>query len=416
MLGLYTLLILAAAALLVTTPKGFVPAQDRGYVIVALELPGASSLSRTRAVTEKVEKIALGVPGVSHVPAFAGFSGATRTLSANSAALFPVFSPWAERLPKGQTTDKIVATLRQRLAAQVPEANVLVIPPPPVPGIGTGGGFAMRLEDRDGRGPELLASAASDLAAAANKAPGLTAVYTPYAIQTPQIFVDVDRTRAEMLQVPVDRITDTIQTYFGSAYVNDFNTLGRTYQVTAQADLPFRETAQALAQLRTRNDQGEMVPLGSVLRLRDTAGPHRVPRYNLYPAAEVNGDTLPGVSSGAAMRTMSDLAARILPRGVSYEWTDLSYQEASAGNAGLLRLQTMADSSPRMAKKACTSASGMNVSWAMIFMTPALQFEPSPAPPSARRRAREASLCPQSWQTPLSPDRASLLSRRLGRR
>jgi hydrophobe/amphiphile efflux-1 (HAE1) family protein len=336
MLLVYGALMAGAAFLLISTPKGFIPAQDRGYVIVSANLPGAASLNRTTEVTHKIQKIALDVPGVSHVATFSGYSGATRTMAANTAAFFPVFKPWSERLPKGETAGQIIATLRQRLAAEVPEASVLVIPPPPVPGIGTGGGFSMRLQDRDGRGSMVLAAAAADLAAQANRTKGLAAVYTPFSADTPQVFIDIDHARAEMLHVPIERITEAIQTYFGSTYVNDFNTLGRTYQVTAQSDLRFRERAEQLAQMRTRNDQGDMVPLGNVIRIRDASGPDRVARYNLYPAAEVDGSSLPGVSSGTAMKTMAELASKTLPTGIGFEWTDLSYQEQTGGGAGLL--------------------------------------------------------------------------------
>jgi len=330
----YIVLIAAAGWLLYTTPQGFIPAQDRGYVIVSVQLPGAASLARTTEVVEKIEKIALETPGVVAVPAFAGLSGATRTLSSNAAALFPVFGPAEERARTGRTANVITADLRKRLAA-IEEAFVLVIPPPPVPGIGTGGGFAMRIEDRQGRGTEILASATNDVVSAARAAPGLVAIFSPYSADTPQVFVDIDRIKAEKLGVAIENVNSTISTYFGSAYVNDFNILGRTYHVTAQADFPFRKDAGDLARLRTRNAAGDMVMLGSVVDFRDIAGPDRVPRYNLYPATEVLGDTLPGVSSATAIATMERIAAEQLPNGISFEWTDLSYQQVTGGSSGL---------------------------------------------------------------------------------
>jgi len=333
-LGVYAVLIGGTAFLLLTTPQGFVPAQDRGYVIVAVQLPGAASLARTTEVVKRIEAIAMKIPGVVRVPAFAGFNGATQTLSGSSAALFPVFDAAEKRLPGGHTAAQITAELRQQLGA-ITEAFIVVIPPPTVPGIGTGGGFAMRLEDRAGRGTALLASATAELMQRANGAPGLTSVFSPFSADTPQLFVDVDRTRAQMLGVPVQNVSEAIETYFGSAYVNDFNILGRTYHVTAQADLPFRAAPQDLLRLRTRNERGGMVPLGSLVSLRDVAGADRVPRYNLYPAAELSGDTQPGVSSAAAIKTMEGLAREVLPDGISFEWTDLTYQQVTGGNAGL---------------------------------------------------------------------------------
>jgi hydrophobe/amphiphile efflux-1 (HAE1) family protein len=320
--------------LLATTPQGFIPAQDRGYVIVVAQLPGAASLARTTEVVKEIENIALGVPGVVRVPAFAGLSGATRTQASNAAAMFPVFDDPEVRAKKGLTANVITAELRKRLS-KIEGAFVIVIPPPAVPGIGTGGGFAMRIQDRQGRGPTLLAAATDELVAAARKAPGLTAVFSPYTADTPQVFVDIDRQKAQMLGVPIQNITEAIQTYFGSTYVNDFNLFGRTFHVTAQADLPFRKETSDLARLKTRNSAGDMVQLGTVVDFRDIAGPDRVARYNLYPASEVQGDTLPGTSSATALAIMKKLADETLPSGFSFEWTDLSYQQATGGNAGL---------------------------------------------------------------------------------
>jgi hydrophobe/amphiphile efflux-1 (HAE1) family protein len=334
MLLIYLLLIGSAGWLLVTTPQGFIPAQDRGYVIVAVQLPGAASLARTTAVVKQIEAIALDIPGVVRVPALAGLSGATRTQSGNSAALFPVFEEPEVRLKKGLSAAVITAELRKRLSA-IEGAFIIVVPPPAVPGIGTGGGFTMRIEDRQGRGAELLAAATDELVAAARKAPGLTAVFSPFTANTPEVFVEIDRLKAQMLGVPIENVTEAIETYFGSAYVNDFNILGRTYHVTAQADLPFRKETSDLARLRTRNKAGDMVLLGSVVNFKDNAGPDRVARYNLYPSSELQGDTLPGTSSATALNTMQKIANETLPSGFSFEWTDLSYQQTTGANAGL---------------------------------------------------------------------------------
>jgi hydrophobe/amphiphile efflux-1 (HAE1) family protein len=333
MLLIYVVLIGSAGWLLATTPQGYIPAQDRGYVIVSAQLPGAASLARTTAVVRKIESIALDTPGIIRVAVFAGLSGATRTQASNSAALFPVFDEPEVRLKKGLTAAVITADLRKRLSA-IEGAFIIVIPPPPIPGIGTGGGFTLRVQDRQGRGPELLAAATDELVNAARKAPGLTSVFSPFSANTPQVFVDIDRVKAQKLGVPIANITDTIETYFGSAYVNDFNLFGRTYHVTAQADLPFRKERADLARLRTRNANGDMVMLGSVVDFKDVSGPDRVARYNLYPTAELQGDTLPGVSSATAINTMKQLADETLPSGFSYDWTDLSYQQVNGANAG----------------------------------------------------------------------------------
>lgn len=334
MLLVYVALIASAGWLLVSTPQGFIPAQDRGYVIVAVQLPGAASLARTTEVVRQIEKIALDTPGVVRVPALAGLSGATRTQSSNAAALFPVFEEPQIRLKKGLTADVITAELRKRLSS-IQSAFIIVIPPPAVPGIGTGGGFSMRVQDIHGRGAELLAAATDELVAAARKEPGLTAVFSPFTANTPQVFVEIDRQKAQMLGVPIQNVTEAIEVYFGSSYVNDFNILGRTYHVTAQADLPFRKETSDLARLKTRNSAGDMVLLGSVVNFKDTAGPDRVARYNLYPAAELQGDTVRGTSSTTAINIMQKLAKETLPSGFAFEWTDLSYQQVKGGNSGL---------------------------------------------------------------------------------
>jgi hydrophobe/amphiphile efflux-1 (HAE1) family protein len=334
MLVIYLALIGSAGWLLATTSQGFIPAQDRGYLIISVQLPGAASLARTTVVVREIERIALDTPGIVRVAAFAGFSGATRTQAGNAAALFPVFDEPEARVKKGLTATAITAELRKRLSA-IQGAFIIVIPPPAVPGIGTGGGFTIRIQDRQGRGPELLAAATDELVAAARKSPNLTSVFSPYSANTPQLFVDIDRVKAQKLGVPIANINDTIQTYFGSTYVNDFNLFGRTYHVTAQADLPFRMETSDLARLRTRNAAGDMVMLGSVVDFKNVSGPDRVARYNLYSASELQGEPAPGVSSTTALNTIKKLADETLPSGFSLEWTDLSYQQVTGGNAGL---------------------------------------------------------------------------------
>jgi HAE1 family hydrophobic/amphiphilic exporter-1 len=229
----------------------------------------------------------------------------------------------------------MIAELRRRLSV-IQEAFIIVIPPPPVRGIGTAGGFKMMVQDKRGRGLGALEAATQDLVGAANQVPGFTGVFSLFNTRTPKIYVDIDRVKAEMLGVTPDRVFEALQVYLGSLYVNDFNLLGRTYRVTAQADAPFREDIRGIKNIKTRNERGQMVPIGAVAEFRDIIGPYRVPRYNLYPSAELQGNTLPGYSTGYALAQMEKLAAERLPDGFGFEWTDLAYQEKLAGNTGLL--------------------------------------------------------------------------------
>jgi HAE1 family hydrophobic/amphiphilic exporter-1 len=317
------------------TPAGFIPEQDQGYFITVVQLPPGASLARTDAVVKKAIGLLKEVDGVQDEVAFAGFDGATFTNAPNAGAIFVRTEPFEDRLAKGLTTEGLLAAIRQKLSV-IQEGVVFVLSPPPVRGIGTGGGFKMMVEDRRGRGLPALEEATQALAAAANKTPGLVGVFSLFNTRTPKIYADIDRVKAEMLGVPVERLFNTLEVYLGSVYVNDFNLLGRTFRVTAQADGPFRQEVRDIQELKTRNDAGGMVPLGSVATFRTITGPYRVPRYNLYPAAELQGSTLPGFSTGQAIDAMEQLAAEHLPDGFSYEWTELAYQEKAAGNTAIL--------------------------------------------------------------------------------
>jgi hydrophobe/amphiphile efflux-1 (HAE1) family protein len=334
MLMLYALLIAGAGFLLWSAPQGFVPRQDRGYATVSIELPGGASLARTTAVVERAAAIAREVPGVASVSALAGVSGVTNTAGSNQGLLTPVFAPWPDRLKHGLSADRIISELRRRLDV-LQEATVLVIPAPAVPGLGSGAGFALRLEDRTGRGTAVLVSAAEDLVAALRQTPGLTSVYSAFRVDAPMVAVDIDRTRAELLGVPVARLSQTIETLLGSSYVNDFTAYGRNWRVVAQATPEFRRLVSDLTRLFTRNSQGQMVPLANVMSVRDVTGPQRVPRYNLYPAAEVAGEIVPGFGSAGAIVAVEGVARRLLPDGIGFEWTDLSFEQTQSGNAGL---------------------------------------------------------------------------------
>ena len=315
-------------------PTGFIPSQDQGYAIISLQLPDGASLTRTDEVTRRVRDIALETPGITNCVAFVGFSGATRSNSPNAAALFPVFEDAAIRAKQGLGLPVILQELRQRLSV-VKESQVFVIPPPPVRGIGTGGGFKMQVQNRSGATLQELQQIADQMAGLANQQAGLTPVFSTFRANTPQLYADIDRTKARMLNVPMANVFQTLQIYLGSAYVNDFNFLGRTFRVTAQAEARFRDEPSDILRLRTRSSTGAIVPLGSLVTLEERSAPDRVVRYNLYPSADLNGDTLPGFSSGQALSVMETLAAQNLPAGFGYEWTDIAYQEKAAGNTAL---------------------------------------------------------------------------------
>jgi hydrophobe/amphiphile efflux-1 (HAE1) family protein len=316
-------------------PTGFIPSQDQGYLITVVQLPPGAALARTDAVVRAATEIALATPGVVHAVPFAGFDGATFTNAPNSGAIFVTMAPFEERAREGLSAGRILADLVQRYGT-LQEAFIIVVEPPPVRGIGTGGGFKMMVQDRRGRGLEALEAAAQELVGAANQTPGLGAVFSLFNTSTPKIFANIDRVKAEMLGVTSAQVFEALEVYIGSTYVNDFNFLGRTFRVTAQADGPYRRELRDVAELKTRSAQGAMVPLGSVATLEDITGPYRVPRHNLYPAAEVQGATLPGYSTGYALAEMERLAAEILPDGFGYEWTELALQEKLAGGTGML--------------------------------------------------------------------------------
>src|SRR6202790_4918651 len=311
------------------TPSGFIPPLDRGYFIAAITLPPGSSLTRTDAVVRKASELVRTRPGVANAVAFAGLDGATLTNAPNAGVVFVTLKPFAERV--GLNSNGILNDLRAQMQA-FREAFVLVIQPPSVPGIGTGGGFKMYVQDRAGRGPRALEQAVGSVVGPANRAPGLVQVFTLFNTSTPQVYADIDRTKAEMLGVPITRFFDTLSTYMGSTFVNDFNILGRTYRVNAQADNPFRLSVRDVENLRTRSTAGDMVPLGAVASFHEITGPYRVPRYNLFRAAELQGATLPGFSTGQAIAAMEKLAAANLPSGFGFEWTEIALQEKVAGN------------------------------------------------------------------------------------
>ncbi len=334
-LVVYAGLVAIAGLGFIAAPKGFVPAVDQNYVITVIQLPPGSSLSRTEEILDRVIKEGLAHEHVEHAAAFAGFDGATFTTASNAAAVFFTMSDIKKRTSKGYDVNRVVGDLRARFGAYN-DAFTLVIPPPPIPGIGNAGGFKGYVQDRGGQGYAALEGQTWALAGAANQSKEATSVFTVFNAKTPQLFTDIDRVKAEQLGVSVESVFQTLEVYLGSSYVNDFSAFGRNFRVTAQADQDFRRSAADIAQLRARNARGDMVPIGSVATFRDTIGPNRVARYNLYPAAELQGDVRPGVSTGAALDRIETLAASTLKPGFSFEWTEIALQERLASGTAAI--------------------------------------------------------------------------------
>jgi len=333
MIGIvYLLLIAVAGWRFQATPTGFIPPQDQGYLIGVVQLPPGSSLKRTAAVARQAIGLALKNPSVEAVVGIAGLDGASFSIAPNGGVLFFTLKPHAQR--KFDAT-AIQGQLYQAFA-QITDGDLLVIAPPPVSGIGTGGGFKMMIEDRKGRGYRELAAMAQAMMMRANGLEPVTGAFSTFNTATPRLAADIDRERAERMGVPVENIFSTLNAYLGSVYVNDFNLFGRTFRVTAQADAPYRDDSSDIQTLKTRSAAGEMVPMSSVMTLHDDSGPFRVVRYNLYPAAELQGDTKPGYSTGQSLRAMEELADRTLSDGFDFEWTELAYEQKQAGNTGTI--------------------------------------------------------------------------------
>jgi HAE1 family hydrophobic/amphiphilic exporter-1 len=313
------------------TPAGFIPAQDQGYGIVVLQMPPGTTFQRTEEVTKRVIKVAQANSSYKSSIAIAGLDATTFGLSPSAATVFVTFKDFGER----EDANAIVQELQHAMSA-ISAGTVIVISPPPVRGLGTGGGYKMVIQDRSGAGYAALEQATFAMMGAANQTPGLRSVFTTFNTKTPRLFADIDRQKAEQMGVPVENIFATLNTYLGSTYINDFNFLGRTFRVTACADAPYRDDSNDILRLKTRSASGAMVPLSAVMNVTNDSGPYRVVRYNLYPSAELQGDTMPGYSSGQALKTMEQLADKILPRGFSYEWTEIAYQQKMAGNTGLM--------------------------------------------------------------------------------
>ncbi len=324
-----------------TVPVGFIPEQDKGYLVVNCQLPDGASLQRTQPLVERLAKEALATPGVDHVISVAGYSLITSTNLPNSGGMFVLLEPFAARTVDPEKTASVIARRLRRAFADVPEAIVSVFPAPPVEGMGSTGGFKLQLQDQSSAGPAALQESVETLADAARSQPGLTGVVTTFRANAPQVFVERDREKARAQGVSIAAVNEALQLYLGSGYVNDFTAFGRNWQVTVQADAPFRMSRPDIARLQVPNSKGDMVPLATLISVRDSSGPAVVNHYNLYPSAELSGSTNPGTSSGDAIAILKSLAAQppagqgVIPPGMDIEWTELSLQQILAGNTAV---------------------------------------------------------------------------------
>ncbi|MFC2249654.1 efflux RND transporter permease subunit [Labrys portucalensis] len=334
MLPLYAGLLAGTVWAVQKVPQGFIPTLDQGYAIVVVQLPDGAALSRTDAVTRRVSEIARATPGAQDAVAFAGFSGATFTNATNSAAVFVPFKPFEERLKEGLTADKIIKDLFGRMQV-IEEAFIIAIPPPPVRGIGNAGGFKLQVQERLGSDIQRILASTYEMMGKARQNPKLSGVFTTFSANSPQLFLNIDRQKAEILNVPITNIFDTLQQNLGTAYVNDFNAFGRVYQVQAQADQRFRNDPEQIGGLRVRSASGALVPLGTLVEVKEVSGPQLIQRYNMYPSVPLQGNAGPGVSTAQALDEMEALAKATLPQGTSFQWTDLAFQERATGNTAI---------------------------------------------------------------------------------
>jgi hydrophobic/amphiphilic exporter-1 (mainly G- bacteria), HAE1 family len=327
-------LLVATWYMATSVPRGFIPTMDQGYAIVVVQLPDGASLNRTDEVIEKVSKIVRDVPGVKNAVAFSGFNGATFTNASNSGVVFAAFDSFENRLEEGHNANQIIGQLYGSLQS-IQEAFIIAVPPPAISGIGNSGGFKMQLLDRDSSDMRRVLALAYQMMGEAAQTPGVTGVFTTFSASSPQYFLEVDRDKARALNVPIPSIFETLSTNLGTSYVNDFNAFGRVYQVRAQADQQYRLDRQDILNLKVRSATGALVPLGTLIEIRDTTGPSLVQRYNMYVSVPLQGNAAPGVSTGAALDQMEALAEKTLPQGTTFNWTELAFQERATGNTAV---------------------------------------------------------------------------------
>ncbi|WP_313609429.1 efflux RND transporter permease subunit, partial [Rhizobium sp.] len=331
----YMALVAATYSMFSTVPSGFVPAQDKQYLIGFAQLPDGATLDRTESVIKRMSDIALEQPGVSHAIAFPGLSINGFTIGSNSGIVFAVLDDFENRKTPELSGGAIAMQLNQKYAG-IQDAFIAMFPPPPVNGLGQTGGFKLQIEDRAGYGYQTLDEATKAVIAKAYQTPELAGIFSSFQINVPQLFADLDRAKAEQLGVSVSDVFQTLQIYLGSLYVNDFNAFGRTYSVRVQADAQFRAHAEDIGRLKVRSATGQMIPLSTLLKVDATTGPERTNRYNGFLAADINGGQAPGYSSGQAQAAIEKILAETLPAGIDYEWTDLTYQQILAGNSSIV--------------------------------------------------------------------------------
>ncbi|MFN4230021.1 efflux RND transporter permease subunit [Parvibaculum sp.] len=334
-MGVYLALVGLTYVMFQAVPGGFVPAQDKQYLVGFAQLPDGATLDRTEDVIRRMGDIALAQPGVKNAVQFPGLSINGFTNSANAGIVFLGLDEFEHREDASLSGFAIADELNEKFG-QIQDAYIAIFPPPPVQGLGTIGGFKLQIEDRAGAGYAELDRVVKDFLAATEKAPELAGLFTSYQVNVPQLYVDLDRTRARQLGVPVTSVFETMQIYLGSLYVNDFNKFGRTYSVRVQADAPYRARAEDIGQLKVRSNSGEMVPLSALVRVEPSAGPERAMRYNGFLSADISGNAAAGYSSGEARAAVERIAAETLPKGFAFEWTELTYQEILAGNSALI--------------------------------------------------------------------------------
>ncbi len=316
-------------------PTGFIPNQDQGYMFAVVQLPDSASLERTEKAMEHVDEIMRSTPGIGHTIRIAGMSFVLQANGSHLGTMFVILDPFEERLAAGLSADKIIASLRNQLSQQVSEAKVTVLGAPPIRGLGTAGGFKIMIEDRAGVGVDTLQAQTDNLISLGNSEPGLVGLVSVFRANAPQLFVDVNRTKCGAMDVSLDEVYDALQANMGGLYVNDFNLFGRTWQVNVQADTRFRMDRNDVRRLHVRNRRGQMVPIGTLLSVEDASGPFVINRYNLYPAASINGATAPGVSTGDMITIMERLAKQSLPSTMGFEWTEVTYLQILAGSTTL---------------------------------------------------------------------------------
>jgi len=317
-------------------PTGFIPSQDKGYLVCSVQLPDASSAERTLETLKKVERIALDTPGVRSVNSIAGNSFQLGARASNFCSMFIIFEEFALRQSHETTADEIQKTLLKQYADEIPEATITISPPPAVSGLGRAGGMKLMVEDRGDVGLKVLQDQTNDLIEKGNAQPQLKGLFSAFNVNAPQLYVDVDRDACIAQGLDLGDVFGTLQGYLGSRYVNDFNMFGRTWQVVVQADMQYRDRPEDVTKLNVRNREGRMVPLGSVASVEPIGGPLMITRYNMYPATSITGNVAPGVSSGEGLRILERIAANTLPSTMAFEWTELAYLESTSGSTGLM--------------------------------------------------------------------------------